>query len=655
MQRIELEDFLRFSAVSAPTCAPRGDGYTWVRHQPDLEHNTYTHALFLSVGGEVRHLSDAVPAEPLWLDEENLIYETLHSSGRGSRFVQYHIPTGTSSELFELPFHGQLVAKMLDGRYLVKATVHVMEQRRVAGKTGDALARAWDEIDRENDMCWVIDEFPYWQNGQGLTNKLRTGLYIVKENGLTERITGELFDVENACYVPQRHAIYFNGAAHDHRKAYWTGIYVYDLSSGSTKCLVEPGHFEIGYFGLAGDQIILTACRQDEGKTLAQMHDLYRLSLEDGTLTMLHSGELSYGNAIGTDITYGGGCQFVAREDAAYFLVCIEERTELMRFVYGGTLETVCKIEGAITSFAMGGDRILFAAVKDMKPSELYSLEDGAVTKLTAYNDSYCESHSIVRPEEIRFVNNEGNEIHGQVLLPPDFNRDRSYPAILDIHGGPRAAYGTVFYHEMQYWANCGYVVMYCNPTGSLGRGQYFGDVCGKTGLVDYDDIMQFVDVVLAAYPQIDEKRVGVTGGSYGGFMTNWIIGHTDRFAAAVSQRSTSNNLSNEATTGNGELFTRSCLKAGEVRSDELLWEQSPLKYAENAVTPTLFIAALEDYCCYHVEALQMYTALNRMGVDTRVCLFRHENHSLSRTGRPEARIRRLQEITGWMDHYLRK
>lgn len=107
-------------------------------------------------------------------------------------------------------------------------------------------------------------------------------------------------------------------------------------------------------------------------------------------------------------------------------------------------------------------------------------------------------------------------------------------------------------------------------------------------------------------------------------------------------------------TTGNGSLFTRSCLKAGQERSDALLWDQSPLKYAERATTPTLFIAALEDYCCYHVESLQMYSALNRIGVDTRVCLFRHEHHGLSRTGRPEARIRRLQEITGWMDKYLK-
>ena len=207
----------------------------------------------------------------------------------------------------------------------------------------------------------------------------------------------------------------------------------------------------------------------------------------------------------------------------------------------------------------------------------------------------------------------------------------------------------------MQYWTSQGYVVMFCNPTGSLGRGRYFGDVCGKTGINDYEDIMTFVDEVLKTYPQIDDKRLGVTGGSYGGFMTNWIIGHTGRFAAAASQRSTSNNISNEATTGNGSLFTESCLLAGQQRSDELLWEQSPLKFAEQATTPTLFIAALEDYCCYHVESLQMYTALNRIGVDTKVCLFRHENHGLSRTGRPEARIRRLQEITGWMDRYLKE
>lgn len=655
MQPIKLDDFLTFAAVSSPSCAPSGDAYTWVKHRPDVEHNTYTHDLYLSAGGKPTCIADALPAEPFWLDGETFLYASRAGAGRGSRFMKYHIPTGTAEETLCLPFRGQIAAALPEGKYLVQATVNVTEQRRTAGLSGPAQEQEWAAIDEENDMVWVIDEFPYWQNGQGLTNKLRTGLYIADAAGSVQRITEELFNVENVAYSAARAQVFFAGASYDSRKQYWSGVYVYDVREKTVRCLIPEGHYEIGFFGLAGDRIILTACRQDQGQVLAQMHDLYAMDLDTGTLTLLHSGELSFGDGISTDVTHGGGCQFVAQEDAVYFLCCVEEHTELMRYSYTGAPETLLEVYGAINAFAVGEKQIIFAAVKDMNLSALYCLDPaGVVTQLTDYNDTYCASHTIVWPREVRFVNYEGNEVHGLVLLPPDFDPEQTYPAILGIHGGPRAAYGTVFYHEMQYWASEGYVVMFCNPTGSLGRGQYFGDVCGKTGQIDYDDIMTFVDEVLKAYPQIDQTRLGVTGGSYGGFMTNWIIGHTARFAAAASQRSTSNNISNEATTGNGSLFTKSCLKAGQERSDALLWDQSPLKYAERATTPTLFIAALEDYCCYHVESLQMYAALNRIGVDTRVCLFRHEHHGLSRTGRPEARIRRLQEITGWMDKYLK-
>ncbi len=656
MQPIKLRDLLDFAAVSSPTCAPSGDDYTWVKHQPDLANNTYTHELYLSVGGSTLQLSDAMPGEPYWLDGETFLYTSKSGTGRGATIMRYHTKTKQAELALQLPFYGQIIAVLPDGTYLVQATVNVIEQRRVAGLQGPALEAEWKALERENDMVWVLDEFPYWQNGQGLINKLRTGLYLADAQGNVQRITEEMFQVDQAVYDAVRNRVYFAGAAYGSRKQYWDGVFVYDVETQKTRCLIPRGHYEIGAFALAGGRIILTACRQDQGKTLAQMHDLYAMDVDTGALTLLHSGELSFGDAIGTDVTHGGGCQFVAREDAVYFLCCVEEHTELMRYPYHGEPETLLKVYGAINSFAMGKNQIILAAVLDMRPSELYRLDqNGTLTPLTAYNSAYCETHEIVWPKEIRFVNSEGNEIHGLVLLPPNFNEKGSYPAILDIHGGPRAAYGTVFYHEMQYWTSQGYVVMFCNPTGSLGRGQYFGDVCGKTGIIDYEDIMTFVDEVLKTYPQINEKRLGVTGGSYGGFMTNWIIGHTGRFAAAASQRSTSNNISNEATTGNGSLFTESCLLAGQQRSDELLWEQSPLKFAEHATTPTLFIAALEDYCCYHVESLQMYTALNRIGVDTKVCLFRHENHGLSRTGRPEARIRRLQEITGWMDRYLKE
>ena len=241
------------------------------------------------------------------------------------------------------------------------------------------------------------------------------------------------------------------------------------------------------------------------------------------------------------------------------------------------------------------------------------------------------------------------------MLEPVGYDESKSYPAILDIHGGPKTVYGTCFMHEMQYWANEGYFVFFCNPRGGDGRGNEFADIRGRYGQEDYEDIMAFTDYVLWSYPQIDKSRIGVTGGSYGGFMTNWIIGHTHRFAAAASQRSISNWISMEGTSDIGPYFGLDQAGGNAWERQDQAWWHSPLKYADKCTTPTLFIHSDEDYRCWMVEALQMFSALKVHGIESRVCLFHGENHELSRSGKPEHRIRRLKEITDWFNHYLKK
>ena len=246
-------------------------------------------------------------------------------------------------------------------------------------------------------------------------------------------------------------------------------------------------------------------------------------------------------------------------------------------------------------------------------------------------------------------------EIDGWVIEPINYDPNQTYPAILDVHGGPKTVYGVPFFHEMQLWASEGYFVFFCNPRGGDGKGNEFADIRGKRyGVLDYNDLMEFTDQVLARYPQIDKTRVGMTGGSYGGFMANWIVGHTDRFAAVASQRSISNFISKCLTTDIGYYHNLSAVQADPWNNPEEMWERSPLKYADKCKTPTLFIQSDEDYRCWMGDAIQMFTALRMHGVPTRLCLFHGENHELSRSGKPKHRIRRLREITNWFNQYLK-
>ena len=198
-----------------------------------------------------------------------------------------------------------------------------------------------------------------------------------------------------------------------------------------------------------------------------------------------------------------------------------------------------------------------------------------------------------------------------------------------------------------------GYFVFCCNPKGGDGRDNDFMDIRGHYGETDYQNLMDFTDAVLDKYPQINKQKVCVTGGSYGGFMTNWIIGHTDRFCCAASQRSISNWLSFYGVSDIGWFFAADQCAGNIYDNPEKLWNLSPLKYAANVKTPTLFIHADEDYRCPLEQGLQMYTALMDRGIESRLCLFHGENHELSRSGKPKHRVRRLQEITDWFEDHV--
>ena len=345
----------------------------------------------------------------------------------------------------------------------------------------------------------------------------------------------------------------------------------------------------------------------------------------------------------------------VAEEDGVTYITTERNWSKINHTDYNGHVTSLTADEGSVDCMDKKGGVLVYVAMRRDQLQELYCLTEQGEVQLTHFNERVLAEKSVVTPKLLRITNDDGVEIDGWVLEPVGYDESKSYPAILDIHGGPKTVYGTCFMHEMQYWANEGYFVFFCNPRGGDGRGNEFADIRGRYGQEDYEDIMAFTDYVLWTYPQIDKSRIGVTGGSYGGFMTNWIIGHTHRFAAAASQRSISNWISMEGTSDIGPYFGLDQAGGNAWERQDQAWWHSPLKYADKCTTPTLFIHSDEDYRCWMVEALQMFSALKVHGIESRVCLFHGENHELSRSGKPEHRIRRLKEITDWFNHYLKK
>ena len=257
--------------------------------------------------------------------------------------------------------------------------------------------------------------------------------------------------------------------------------------------------------------------------------------------------------------------------------------------------------------------------------------------------------------ETLYFLNTDGVDIDGFVMKPVGYEPGKRYPGILHIHGGPKMVFGPGFHHEMQLWAVSGFFVCYCNPRGSCGKGNAFADLQGKYGEVDFRDLMEFTDEVLRRYPEIDADRMGVAGGSYGGFMTNWVIGHTDRFRCAVSQRSITNYVGDYLLSDIGYYYVPDQQLGTIWEHPERLWKASPLTYADRVKTPTLFIHADKDYRCTLANGLEMFAALKLHGVESKLCMFYGENHGLSREEKPSNRISRLSEILHWMEEHLKE
>jgi dipeptidyl aminopeptidase/acylaminoacyl peptidase len=225
----------------------------------------------------------------------------------------------------------------------------------------------------------------------------------------------------------------------------------------------------------------------------------------------------------------------------------------------------------------------------------------------------------------------------------------------LYIHGGPNCAFGANLYQETQLMAANGYGVFYCNPPGSIGYGGEFADLRGKYYTIDYDAIMEFLEEALARSSWADRDRLAVTGGSYGGMMVNRVITHTDRFKAAVSDCCCVNEIADYFLSDIGFAFGRDVHGAAlwDGGAAEKMWDKSPVKYAQNVKTPTLFVHGADDFRCSAEQSLQMMAALKYHGVDARAVIVKGERHAMSFEGRPKSRVRRFEEILSWYAKYL--
>ena len=323
----------------------------------------------------------------------------------------------------------------------------------------------------------------------------------------------------------------------------------------------------------------------------------------------------------------------------------------------GQDLQTLIGEGGVVGSFSFDREqkRLVYFYGQMHDPVQIFfrDLVTGKERQLTRLNQDWLSKIDLGQVEEVWFKGSDDNDLQGWIIKPPGFDPSRKYPSIMEIHGGPLTQYGRYFMHEFYYLAAQGYVVYFCNPRGGQGYGEaHAGAIWGDWGDADYADLMAWADF-MGKQPYIDPARMGVTGGSYGGYMTVWIIGHTQRFKAAVAQRCVSNFISMWGSSDMNWRFQKLTGHKSPLEDVQNFWDHSPIKYIGNAKTPTLVIHSEFDLRCPIEQGEQVFVALKSLGVETEMVRFPDEPHGLSRVGRTDRRIARLEHMARWFNKYL--
>ncbi|MEM8933581.1 MAG: S9 family peptidase, partial [Acidobacteriota bacterium] len=416
-----------------------------------------------------------------------------------------------------------------------------------------------------------------------------------------------------------------------------------------------------------------------DGKPPSHQDDGLWLLPNDGSALrqLTHGYDRAIGDGAGQDVAPPRGAgQRIRWAPDGKSLIATSARDGAVDLVRVGLDNSVTPLvtldEGAIHGFDVatapgGGERLVVLASFPTRPLELYTVDlpttavDSTVaavehpaswTRLTHTHDATDDR--FVDYEELWIDSFDGQRVQGWLAKPASFDPAKRYPLVLYIHGGPHTMYGSVFFHEFQVLAHAGYAVLFTNPRGSTGYGTDFANIIQyRYPGDDYRDLMAFVDTVLER-DWVDPERLGVAGGSGGGLLTTWTVGHTDRFAAAVAQRNVTNWHSFVGTSDFNHAFVEAWFPGypWEVRDNYL--ERSPLYHVDKVTTPVLLIHSEQDYRTPLEQTLQYYVALKMRQLDAKLVIFPEEPHGLSRTGRPSHRIARLQHILDWFDRYLK-
>ncbi|KAA0547620.1 S9 family peptidase [Bacillus sp. BGMRC 2118] len=653
---IQSRDLYKLKSVNQPQFSPDGKQYLFVQTEMDESNQEYMSHVFVSDlhGERARQYTygKVRDQQARWSPDGGLIAFLSNRSGK----TQLYILDPTGGEPRQLTDIKNGISQYMwsfDSKYIFLNT---------SLGTDEDLIHNQEKPKEEKVEPMVVDKLFYKSDASGFFNHKYNQIVSVEvETGKLTVLTDGLYDYSLGSPSPDGKMIALLGNPSDEADYELnSNVFLLNIEDQSLQQVTSSGSFNNISWSPCGTY--LSFIGHEKEYRSATLSRIWLYEVETKQIQCLTSNwDVQVGDVAIGDFQLGHiseGLVWTEDSNGFYFLASDQGSTNVYYGDIEGLVYPVTLDDHHVYSFAVDGKthKIICGISTPTEPGELYliDLQSGEKKQLTNVNAAFLSDIELSPAEAISFNAKDGLEIHGWLMKPVGFEAGQKVPLIVEIHGGPHMMYANSYFHEFQVLAAKGYAVLFTNPRGSHGYGQDFVDkVRGDYGGNDYLDIMSAVDFVLENYNFIDENRLGVTGGSYGGFMTNWIVGHTNRFKAAVTQRSISNWISFYGVSDIGYFFTDWEVLRGESFDPEKLWNHSPLKYVNHIETPLLILHGEKDYRCPIEQAEQLYVTLKHNKKETMFVRFPEANHELSRSGHLNLRIHRLDHIAGWFDKYL--
>jgi dipeptidyl aminopeptidase/acylaminoacyl peptidase len=641
------EDVYQLTGVSDPRLRPGGEEVAYVVWSLDAEANEYRTSIWLAKtdGSEPprRFTTGKQDGQPRWSPDGDRLAFVSKRGGDEAHRQLYVLPAAGGEPLCvtDLKEDAGEPAWSPDGTKLAFSA-------RVPDE-------AYEEEDEKKRKPRRFKRLQFKLDSVGWIGDRRRHIYVVPADGSGEakQITDGDFEDSRPTWTPDGKSIAFSSSRAENWDIELLGdIYVVPAEGGEPKLLTagDSNHYAASY---SPDGTLLAVKWDPGGYDFPRHAQIAVVDAETGENRRIVTASLDR-----TCDPYPELREPIWDGDSIVFAIEDAGNVHLYRVATdGGEPELLSGGEIVLSGYDVRDGRIVRAGTTAPNLSELYVGD----TQLTNVGRDFAAGRELVAPERFTTTSKDGTEVDAWLIRPAGFEQGKRYPVLLNIHGGPFTQYGNGFFDEFQVYAGGGYAVVYSNPRGSSGYSEEWGRaICGPGddlgpgwGTVDYEDVIAALDTALEKYDFLDPERTGVIGGSYGGFMTSWIVGHTNRFKAACSERGVNQMLSMYGSSDIGWAF-----KAyhGEFVHDapDLYLQFSPWTYAKQIETPLLILHSEQDLRCNIEQAEQLFTTLRLLQRDVELVRFPAESHELTRAGNPAHRVQRFELLLEWFDRYLK-